>query len=132
MKLVTDAPTSVSEGDVAGAKRNADAVLQRDPTFWPALYVRAQIYSHEGKYDLALKDCNEALRQDRSVVRGCAVARGRHQCSAWEITLKALKEYNVFGFASSQECNARQNIERSCVVLSLRARMDLFVMASGR
>jgi tetratricopeptide (TPR) repeat protein len=30
--------------------------------------VRAQIYSREGKYDLALKDCNEALRQDRSVV----------------------------------------------------------------
>ena len=30
--------------------------------------VRAQIYSHEGRYELALKDCNEALRQDRSVI----------------------------------------------------------------
>jgi Tfp pilus assembly protein PilF len=68
MKLVTDAQDQLKNGDVAGAKRNVDAVLQRDPTFWPALYVRAQIYSHEGKYDLALKDCNEALRQDRSVV----------------------------------------------------------------
>ena len=64
MKLVTDAQDQLQNGDVAGAKRNVDAVLQRDPTFWPALYVRAQIYSHEGKYDLALKDCNEALRQD--------------------------------------------------------------------
>ena len=36
---------SFKNGDVAGAKRNVDAVLQRDPTFWPALYVRAQIYS---------------------------------------------------------------------------------------
>ena len=63
-KLVTDAQDQLQNGDVVGAKRNVDAVLQRDPTFWPALYVRAQIYSHEGKYDLALKDCKEALRQD--------------------------------------------------------------------
>jgi len=68
MKLVTDAQDQLKNGDVAGAKRNVDAVLQREPTFWPVLYVRAQIYSHEGKYDLALKDCNETLRQDRSVV----------------------------------------------------------------
>ena len=68
MKLVTEAQELLEKGDVAGAKRNVDAVLQRNPTFWPALYVRAQIYSYEGKYDLALKDCNEALRQDRSVV----------------------------------------------------------------
>jgi Tfp pilus assembly protein PilF len=68
MKLVTDAQDLLQKGDVTGAKRNVDTVLQRDSTFWPALYVRAQIYSHEGKYDLALKDCNEALRQDRSVV----------------------------------------------------------------
>ena len=68
MKLVSDAQDKLQNGDVAGAKRNVDAVLQRDPTFWPALYVRAQIYSRQGKYDLALKDCNEALRQDRSVV----------------------------------------------------------------
>src|SRR3954452_3105716 len=68
MKRVTDAQDQLQKGDVAGAKRNVDAVLQRDPAFWPALYVRAQIYSHEGKYDLALKDCNEALRQDRTIV----------------------------------------------------------------
>ena len=58
----------LEKGEVAAAKRNVDAVLQRDPTFWPAPYVRAQIYSRQGKYDLALKDCNEALRHDRSVV----------------------------------------------------------------
>jgi Tfp pilus assembly protein PilF len=68
MNLVTNAQHQLQKGDVAGAKRTVDAVLQRDPAFWPALYVRAQIYSREGKYDLALKDCNEALRQDRSIV----------------------------------------------------------------
>src|SRR5258708_27501866 len=68
MKLVTDAQDLLQKGDVTSAKRNCGAVLQRDATFWPALYVRAQIYSGQGKYDLALKDCNEALRHDRSVV----------------------------------------------------------------
>jgi len=92
MKRVTDAQDLLQKGDVAGAKRNVDGVLQLDPTFWPALYVRAQIYSHQGKYDLALKDCNEALRHDRSVVEAALLraninARlGKHA--------EALKEYD--------------------------------------
>src|SRR3954451_15001079 len=92
MNLVTNAQHQLQKGDVAGAKRNVDAVLQYDPTFWPALYVRAQIYSHQGKYDLALKDCNEALHQDRSVVEAALLraninARlGKHA--------EALKEYD--------------------------------------
>jgi Tfp pilus assembly protein PilF len=80
IKLVTDAQDQLQNGDVVGAKQNVDAVLQRDPTFWPALYVRAQIYSHEGKYDLALKDCKKALRQDRSVVEAALL---RANINAW-------------------------------------------------
>jgi len=92
MKLVTDAQDQLQNGDVAGAKRNVDAVLQRDPTFWPALYVRAQIYSREGKYDLALKDCNEALRQDRSVVEA-ALLRANINGRLGKYA-EALKEFN--------------------------------------
>jgi Tfp pilus assembly protein PilF len=92
MKLVIDAQHQLQKGDVAGAKRNVDAVLQRDPTFWPALYVRAQIYSHEGKYDLALKDCNEALRQDRSVVEA-ALLRADIDARLGKYA-EALKEYD--------------------------------------
>jgi Tfp pilus assembly protein PilF len=92
MKLVTDAQDLLKKGDVSGAKRNVDTVLQRDPTFWPALYVRAQIYSHEGKYDLALKDCNEALRQDRSVVEA-ALLRANINARLGKYA-EALKEYD--------------------------------------
>jgi len=70
MKLVTDAQDQLKNGDVAGAKRNVDAALQVDPTMWPALYVRAQIFATQGKYELAIQDCNEALRQ----YRGCVEA----------------------------------------------------------
>ena len=92
MNLVIDAQHQLQKGDVAGAKRNVDAVLQRDPTCWPALYVRAQIYSHEGKYDLALKDCNEALRQDRTVVEA-ALFRADLNARLGKYG-DALKEYN--------------------------------------
>lgn len=92
MKLVTDAQDLLEKGDVAGAKRNVDTVLQRDQTFWPALYVRAQIYSHEGKYGLALKDCNEALRQDRSVVEA-ALLRANINARLGKYA-EALKEYD--------------------------------------
>jgi Tfp pilus assembly protein PilF len=92
MKLVTDAQDQLQKGDVAGAKRNVDAVLQRDPTFWPALYVRAQIHSREGKYDLALKDCNEALRQDRNVVEA-ALLRANINARLGKYA-EALKEFN--------------------------------------
>src|SRR5678815_416965 len=92
MKLVTDAQDLIQKGDLAGAKRNVDTVLQRDPTFWPALYVRAQIYSHEGKYELALKDCNEALRQDRSVVEA-ALLRANINARLGKYA-DAIKEYD--------------------------------------
>ena len=48
---------------VAGAKRNVDAALHADPKFWPALYQRAEIFAWQGQYQLAIADCNEALRQ---------------------------------------------------------------------
>ena len=92
MKQVTDVQHQLEKGDVAGAKRNVDAVLQRDPTFWPALYVRAQIYSRQGKYDLALKDCNEALRQDRTVVEA-ALLRANINARVGKYA-EALKEYD--------------------------------------
>lgn len=92
MKMVTDAQNLLQKGDVSRAKQSVDTVLQRDPTFWPALYVRAQIYSHEGKYELALKDCNEALRQDRSVVEA-ALLRANINARLGKYA-DALKEYD--------------------------------------
>ena len=54
--------------------------------------MRAQIYSHQGKYDLALKDCNEALRQDRSVVEA-ALLRAKINARLGKHA-EALKEFD--------------------------------------
>jgi tetratricopeptide (TPR) repeat protein len=59
---------------------------------WPALYVRAQIFSSEGKYDLAIKDCNEALRQYRGCVEA-ALLRAKINARLGKYA-EALKEFN--------------------------------------
>jgi tetratricopeptide (TPR) repeat protein len=92
MKLVTDAQDLLKNGDIAGAKRNVDAALHIDPTMWPALYVRAQIFASQGKYDLAIKDCNEALRQYRGCVEA-ALLRANINTRLGKYA-EALKEYN--------------------------------------
>jgi len=63
MKLCSDASDQLRNGDIANAKRNVDRALQIDSKLWPALYLRAQIFRKQGKYELAIQDCNEALRQ---------------------------------------------------------------------
>jgi tetratricopeptide (TPR) repeat protein len=68
MSFCTKANDQLENGDVAGAKRNVDAALHADPKYWPALYQRAEIFAMQGNYDLAIQDCNDALRQSPTFV----------------------------------------------------------------
>jgi tetratricopeptide (TPR) repeat protein len=92
VRLCGKASDQLRNGDIAGAKQNVDAALRIDPKLWPALFVRAQIYRSEGKYELAIQDCNEALRQypgcvEASLLRASAkVHLGKYA--------DALKEFN--------------------------------------
>src|SRR5436190_8426140 len=92
MNLCTKASHQLADGDVAGAKLNIDAALRIDHKLWPALYIRAQIFTKEGKYELAIQDCNEALRQypgcvEASLLRASIKVRvGKYA--------EALKEFN--------------------------------------
>ena len=92
MKLCSDASVQLSSGDIASAKRNVDRALQIDPKLWPALYLRAQIFRKQGKYELAIQDCNEALRQypgfvEAALLRASINVRLRKYA-------EALKEFN--------------------------------------
>lgn len=92
MNLFTKAEDRLKNGDVAGAKRDLDTALHADPTFWPALYVRAQIFAGQGKYDLAIQDCNEALRQYRGFIEA-ALLRARINSHLGKYA-EALREFN--------------------------------------
>ena len=92
INLFTNAEDRLKHGDTAGAKLNLDAALHADPTFWPALYVRAQIFAGQGKYDLAIQDCNVALRQYPGFVEA-ALLRARINAGLGKYA-EALKEFN--------------------------------------
>src|SRR4051812_38942023 len=65
VKFMLEASAQVGKGDYEAARPNVAAALRMEPDFWPAKFVRAQIYFHDGKYALAIQGCNEALRNDR-------------------------------------------------------------------
>jgi tetratricopeptide (TPR) repeat protein len=64
MKFWRDAQAQLKAGEVENARRSLDAALRNDPTFWPALYTRANVFLIQGKPELAIQDCGEALRQN--------------------------------------------------------------------
>src|SRR4051794_1256681 len=63
MNLAQDAEAHLKKGNLEQALHSADAAVKSDPGFWPALYTRAKIYRAQRKWQLAIQDCNELLRQ---------------------------------------------------------------------
>ena len=68
VKLVDQAQEQFFKDDLAGARRGVDAAIQADPTYWPALYIRAEILIQQRQYEAAIQDCGRILQQDSTVV----------------------------------------------------------------
>jgi len=91
MKFWKDAEAELQTGEVENARRSVDAALRNDPTLWPALYTRARVFLRQGKPELAIQDCSEALRQhpaffEAALLRASAnAALGRYPESLKEI-----------------------------------------------
>jgi tetratricopeptide (TPR) repeat protein len=69
VKLVDQAQDQLfKKGDLNGARKSLDAALQADPSYWPALYIRAEVFIEQHNYEAALQDCERILKQDSSVV----------------------------------------------------------------
>ena len=76
MNLTMNGQSQLEKGDFAAAQRSLDAVIKADPTFYPAYYIRAEVFLNQRKYQEAIKDCNEALRKD-STFAEAALLRAR-------------------------------------------------------
>ena len=50
------------KGDLDGAYQKLDAALQADPTFWQAIYYRAELHFQQRRYESSVQDCSEILR----------------------------------------------------------------------
>jgi tetratricopeptide (TPR) repeat protein len=77
VKLVDQAQDQfIKKGDLAGALQSIDAAIKADPTYWPALYIRAEIFMEQHHYEGAIQDCERILKQDSTVVEA-ALLRAR-------------------------------------------------------
>ena len=92
LSRVADAGEELKKGNIAAATRDVDEALRDDPKSWPALYMRAQIFASQGKYDRAIQDCNEALHLYPGFVE-VALLRARINARLGKYA-EALKEFN--------------------------------------
>jgi tetratricopeptide (TPR) repeat protein len=65
----------LKKGDYEAARQYYDAAIRRDPKEWPAYFNRAEVFMHEGKWSLALKDFDTVLRLNRGMLLA-AILRG--------------------------------------------------------
>jgi tetratricopeptide (TPR) repeat protein len=80
INLLKQAEEQLKNDDIEGAKRSINAALRSDPTFWPALYTRGKVYYYQHKCALAVQDCNEALRQNRTFIEASLLRAGANAC----------------------------------------------------
>jgi tetratricopeptide (TPR) repeat protein len=92
VKLVDQAQDQLfKKDDLAGARQSVDAAIRADPTYWPALFIRAEILMEQHHYAAALQDCEAVLKQDSTVVEAALLRAkanlflGRYAASMKEI-----------------------------------------------
>ena len=56
MNLTMNGQSQLEKGDFAAAQRSLDAVIKADPNFYPAYYIRAEVFLNQRKYQEAIQD----------------------------------------------------------------------------
>lgn len=92
MKPTEDAEKQLAAGDLKGAQKNVADALQRDPEFWPAIFVRARLFATQGKWQSALQDCNQIVRMAPTFIPA-ALLRAKANAALGN-NRAALKEYD--------------------------------------
>ena len=80
IKLNDQAEEQMKKGDLTGAARTIQLAMQKDPTLWLTYFIRARLLVREGKYELAIVDCNWVLHKypkfiEAALLRAWANAR---------------------------------------------------------
>ena len=90
VKLVDQAQDQLfKENNVAAARKSVEAAIKADPTYWPALYVRAEVLMREHHYEAAIADCESILRQDSTVIEAALLrAEGNFYAGRYAASMK--------------------------------------------
>ena len=129
MKFWDDAEKKLKNGDVNGARRNVDAALRSDPTLWPALYTRAKIFIFQHEYELAVRDCSEALRRYPPIYRSRIVARNCQRTPG--PVRRSFKGNQSLHFDSSSQRRPWPRSERPCLASRDLSRSSLSQRITG-
>ncbi len=117
VKLLDQAQDQLfKKGDLIGARRSADAAIRSDPTFWPALFIRAEISVEQHRYADAVQDCEAVLKQDSSVVEAALLrARANLFLGRYAASMKEIE--HCITIRPRQDALARAYITRALVRL---------------
>ncbi len=93
VKLVDQAQDQLfKKGDLAGALKSVNAAVQADPSYWPALYIRAEILMDQRHYQAALQDCERILKQDSTVVEAALLrAQANFSLGRYPVSMKEVE-----------------------------------------
>ena len=93
VKLVDQAQDQIfKKGDLVGALKSVNAAIQADPSYWPALYIRAEIFVEQHHYEAAVQDCERILRQDSTVVEAALLrARANFLLGRFALSMKEVE-----------------------------------------
>jgi tetratricopeptide (TPR) repeat protein len=61
-RLLAEARALSLKGNLEAAYQKLDAALQADPSFWQAVYYRAELHFQQQRYETTVQDCTEVLR----------------------------------------------------------------------
>jgi tetratricopeptide (TPR) repeat protein len=112
MNLTMNGQSQLEKGDLEGAQRSLDAVIKADPTFYPAYYVRAEVFLHQRRYQEAIQDCNEALRKDSTFAEVALLrARANYYLGRYPESLKEID--HVINIRPRQDAWARAYRDRA-------------------
>jgi tetratricopeptide (TPR) repeat protein len=86
------------KGDPAGALKSVNAAIQADPSYWPALYIRAEIFVEQHHYESAVQDCERILKQDSTVVEAALLrARANFLLGRFVASMKEVEHCIIIG-----------------------------------
>ena len=118
MNLTMNGQSQLEKGDLEAARRSLDAVIKADPTFYPAYYIRAEVFLNQRKFQEAVQDCNEALRKDSTFAEAALLrARANYYLGRYGESLKEIE--HVISIRPRKDAFARAYHDRRLASLEL-------------
>ncbi|MBV9010054.1 MAG: hypothetical protein JO354_12950 [Verrucomicrobia bacterium] len=117
MRTTLEAQRHLESGDLPGARRLLDAVIQSDATFYPAYFIRAEVSLQQRRFADAAQDCDNALRQDSTFAEAALLrAKANYYLGRYAASLREIE--HIISIRPRQDAYARAYGERAWLRLN--------------